>query len=313
MNYKLGKWYESKNQVRADFGEYWKGILLSGKRTAVIFNYSGARRVHYGDTFNPGSGVVQYIGEGKSGDQVPNARNQRLLDLKDSGGPLELFLDCGDLFKPKKILYAGKWHVSGAVYRASGDRNIYVFDLVPSTMKIIEFLKFTFFDTQHRKFESELKSFAQARSKLYGDYPEVMRVRDNVIGEIGEYFAVKALNDKEKNPVIRLSSGIKNIDAVQIKNGRTYAIKTIGKIPQTSSNIWATKPEEAADDYVVVLMDHDKLMPVCVMRMRAQMAAKYMRDDRYQGSKKLAVTAEFARNAQVLMGSLPKAVRKLGR
>lgn len=50
---------------------------------------------------------------------------------------------------------------------------------------------------------------------MYQDFPEVLRVRDNVVGEIGEYFAVKALNSKEANPVIRLSSGLKNIDAVQ--------------------------------------------------------------------------------------------------
>jgi hypothetical protein len=109
MNYQLGKWYEAKRQVRAAYGEYWKGILLRGDRVAVIFNFHGARRIHYGDFFDPATGTIRYVGEGKTGHQVLNARNKRLRQMCGSGLPLDLFLDCGDLFSPKKLLYVGKW------------------------------------------------------------------------------------------------------------------------------------------------------------------------------------------------------------
>lgn len=304
MNYRLGKWYEARGQVRADYCEYWKGILIQGKRTAVIYNYTGARRIHYGDCFDTSTGKIMYVGEGKSGDQVLNGRNARLKEMVNGNSTLNLFLDCGDLFKPKKILYAGKWYVTSVDYTDVVDRKVYLYTLKPTTHEIVEFLQFTFFDTEHHKFEKSLSEFARIRSVMYRDFPEVLRVRDNVIGEIGEYYAVKALNNVERNSVIRLSSGIKNIDAVQISNGRTYAIKTIGKIPQSTSNIWAANPDEAVDDYVVVLIDHEKLKPRCIMRMSSRRAAKFMRTDNYQGSKKLAVTREFAESSEILLGAV---------
>lgn len=306
MNYKLGKWYPSKERVRSDFGEYWKGILLKGGCTAIIFNYTGARRVHYGDSFDPTTGTIRYVGEGKVGDQQLNVRNARLSEAKDNGSAVDVFLDCGDIFSPKHLLYAGKWQVDEVEYTSVGGRKVYLFTLTPHSDEVVEFLRFTFFDTEHQLFEKSVSEFARIRAAMYRNFPEVLRVRDNVVGEIGEYFAVKALNIKEANPVIRLSSGLKHIDAIQIKNGRTYAIKTIGKIPQTTSNIWATKPEEAVDDFVVVLIDHDSLHPSCVLRMAAKKAARHFREDKYQGSKKLAVTMDFVNEAQVLLGKRPK-------
>lgn len=92
-------------------GEYWKGILLKGDRTAIIFNYTRARRIHYDDCFDPTTGTIRYIGEGKDGDQKLNPRNKRLSKLKDKGTAVYVFLDCGDIFSPKYLLYVGKWHV----------------------------------------------------------------------------------------------------------------------------------------------------------------------------------------------------------
>lgn len=301
MKYKLGGWYESKSQVRADFGEYRKGILTDSRRTAIIYNYQGARRVHYGDYFDPSTGTLRYIGEGKKPeDQTLNARNQRLIDLVGAAKTVDLFLDCGDIFKPKKLLYGGKWLVTRYSFEVIEDRNAYAFTLTPETLETIDFLRFTFFDTQHLAFEKALQAFASARNTLYASFPEVMRVRDNVVGEIGEYFAVKALNASERNSVIRLVSGVKNIDAVQINNGRTYAIKTIGKIPQTTSNIWASSPEAAVSDFIIVVIDHSLLTPIKILRMSARKAMKFMREDKYQGSQKLLINKDFVRSADVL-------------
>lgn len=305
MNYRLGKWYPSKGRVRYDFGEYWKGILLKEECTAIIFNYTGARRTPYSDYFDPSTGTIQYIGEGRDGDQHLNPRNKRLSELKDQGSTLDLFLDCGDIFSPKHLLYAGKWQVNRVDYCSIEGRKVYIFTLTPHTQKIIDFLKFTFFETEHTLFEESVRKFAKVRAAMYQNFPEVLRARDNVVGEIGEYFAVKALNSSEKNQVIRLSSGVKNVDAVQIKNGRTYAIKTVGKIPQTTSNIWAANPEKTVDDFVIVLINHDSLQPICVIRMSAKKATRFLKDDKYQGSKKLAVTMNFVNEADVLMGRRP--------
>jgi hypothetical protein len=307
MNFQLGKWYEAKRQVRAGYGEYWKGILLKKSKVAVIFNFTGARRIHYGDFFDPATGTIRYVGEGKSGDQTLNPRNKRLHELCGSDSALDVFLDCGDLFSPKRLLYAGKWKVVKSDFKSLGGRMIYVFTLKAKAGSVIEFLKFTFFDTEYTKFERSLTSFSRARHAIYQDFPEVLRVRDNITGEIGEYFAIKALNRSEKNSVIRLASGLKDIDAIQTKNGKTYAIKTIGKIPQTTSNIWAKVPAEAVDYFVVVLMGHEDLKPICVVKIGSRAASKFLKRDTYQGAWKLQVNEALLVRAKLLLGKRPLA------
>lgn len=305
MSYELGKWYEAKRQVRAGYGEYWKGILLKKNSVAVIFNFRGARRVQYGDSFDPETGTVRYVGEGKAGDQILNSRNRRLRDLCGSAALLDLFLDCGDLFSPKKLLYAGKWNVVRSEFKRVDGRKVYLFTLKAHAVSVIDFLKFTFVDTRNSKFERGLKRFSKARHVIYDDFPDVLRARDNIAGEIGEYFAIKALNESEKNTVIRLSSGLKDIDAIQTGNGTTYAIKTIGKIPQTTSNIWAKDPAVAVNYFVVVLMSHEYLTPVCVLKISARKAAKFLKRDNYQGAWKLQINELLVRRAKVLHGRVP--------
>ena len=304
MSYKLGKWYEAKRQVRAAYGEYWKGILLKGENVAVIFNFSGARRIHYGDFFDPKTGTIRYVGEGKTGDQRLNARNRRLREMADTAELLDLFLDCGDLFLPKKLLYAGKWSVVKSAYKLLGGRKVYLFTLKAHAVRVINFLRFTFVDTTNAEFERSLKRFARARHVIYDDFPEVLRARDNIAGEIGEYFAIKALNNSEKNTVIRLSSGLKDIDAIQTGNGTTYAIKTIGKIPQTTSNIWAKEPEKAVDYFVIALLSHESLIPKCVLKLSSRKAAQFLKRDNYQGAWKLQISERFVRLAKLLQGTI---------
>lgn len=191
MNYRLGKWYPSKERVRSDFGEYRKGILLKEDRTAIVFNYTGARRIHYGDCLDPVAGTIKYMGEGKGGDQQLNPRNKRLSELRGKNSAVDVFLDCGDIFGPKHLLYVGKWQVDRVEYCLISGRMVYLFTLIPNSQGIIEFLRFTFFETEHKLFEESVSEFAKVRVAMYRRFPEVLRVRDNVVGEIGEYFAVK--------------------------------------------------------------------------------------------------------------------------
>ena len=140
---------------------------------------------------------------------------------------------------------------------------------------------------------------------IYDDFPEVLRARDNIAGEIGEYFAIKALNNSEKNTVLRLSSGLKDIDAIQTGNGTTYAIKTIGKIPQTTSNIWAKERAKAVDYFVIALLRHESLSPNCVLKISSRKAALFLKRDNYQSAWKLQINERFVRLAKLLQGNIP--------
>lgn len=305
MSYQLGKWYEAKGQVRAEYGEYWKGILLRNSKVAVIYNFAGARRIHYGDEFDPSTGTIKYIGEGKTGDQSLTPRNQRLQQMSGTGALLDLFLDCGDLFSPKKLLCAGKWTVANSAFELLDGRKVYLFTLKAHSEAVIDFLKFTFVDTENAKFEESLDRFSKARHAIYKDFPEILRARDNISGEIGEYFAIKALNWSEKSRVIRLSTGLKDIDAIQTGNGTTYAIKTIGKVPQTTSNIWAKDPSQAVDYFVIALLNHQDLKPICVFKISSRKAAAFLRKDNYQGAWKLQINENFLGKARIILGGLP--------
>jgi hypothetical protein len=153
------------------------------KNLAVIFNFTGARRIHYGDFSDPKTGTIRYVGEGKTGDQLLNARNRRLRDMSGSAALLDLFLDCGDLFYPKKLLYAGKWSVVKSEYKLLDGRKVHLFTL------------------------------------------------------------------------------------------KAHAV--IGKIPQTTSNIWAKEPAKAVDYFVVALLSHESLIPNCVLKISSRNAAQF--------------------------------------
>lgn len=305
--FKLGRWYESKETVRRAFGEYWKGILLSEGKVAIVFNYRGARRLHYGDRLDYKKGTVLYIGEGKSGDQQLNARNKALILAKKSQTAIDVFLDCGDVFTPKKLLYAGKWRVSAYRYAAlsrSDTRRVYKFSLNPTSQRILDFLRFSFSALgQNADFERDLASFARSRSHIYSRHSSVIRSRDNVVGEIGEYFSIKAFNTHfSDSHLIRLDGAHRDIDAIQVGTGRRVAIKTISTVPSSTSSIWSKNLTKAVDSFLVCLIDQASLRPRFVVMISAKKALKHLRRDRYQGSTKLKVAPALLREARFLVG-----------
>lgn len=138
--------------------------------------------------------------------------------------------------------------------------------------------------------------------ELYKRHPDILRTRDIVSGEIGEYFAIRELNRLHRDrPVIRLSGGEKDIDAIQVGNGRRFAIKTIGKPYQTTSNIWSRDPKKAVDQFVVVHLDTDALKPNYIVQISSGTARTFMRRDTYQGgTRKLRVTRELIDRSKLL-------------
>ena len=308
MTFKAGNWYESSREVRKKYGEYWKGILVRGHDISVIFEYVGSRRKHYGDELDLERGLLKYVGEGKSGDQQLNARNKALVEAKKNGISITVFFDCGDVFSPKRLLCAGKWVVNSYRYVTVGSRKVFLFTLKPIDDEITKLMRFIFgaANAVNKSFERDLTAFSKARIRLYERHPDVVRSRDNIAGEIGEYFAVKVLNKALKcTPVIRLSANEKDIDAIQIGNGKTFAIKTIGKPYQSTSNIWSEEPGKHVNYFVIVYLDRDVLTPIYVLLVSARLASRYMKKDAYQGSKKLQVTPELVKRGKMLFGKAP--------
>jgi len=101
----------------------------------------------------------------------------------------------------QEALIWGKWTVVEYKYLVAAEdrkRKIYRFVLKPCKYDldmILNFLTFSFHSGgTNRAFEKELHVFASARHKFYLRNRSVIRVQDNIIGEIGEYFAIKEFN-----------------------------------------------------------------------------------------------------------------------
>jgi hypothetical protein len=305
INIKLGQWLESKERVRQHFREYRKGILRRGAELGIIFAYRGARRVHYGDELRYKQGEVLYIGEGKRGDQTLTAGNRALVNAIDMRTPVKLFLDCGDVFKPKKLLYAGEWKVVGYRYgKIGGARKVYQFRLRPhkDSERVLRFLAFTFASAGiERTFERDLSKFADARHQFYLRHSSILRSQDNIIGEIGEYFAVKEFNRHHPDkPLIRLRTATKDLDAIQIGTGKRFAIKTVGDLATATSNIWSPDITKAVDYFLLVRMNRARLHPQIVCQIGSSKAKSCLRKDSYQNTHKIVFDERLVRRSRIL-------------
>ena len=223
---------------------------------------------------------IRYFGEGKIGDHVLNARNLALKDAAVSGRPVDVFLDCGDIFSPTKcLLSAGRWRIDRAVYmrHPSERRRVYSFSLSPIDSEIAKVLRLMFGSRGcDEGFERALKRFAPARAALYREYPQVLRARDSIAGEVGEYFAIRFYNGANPVlPLIRLRSSFKDLDAVQIKTGKRFAIKTIGRFPGMTSNIWSKAIDRAIDFFLVTYLDGLSLSPKFLLVISSKVAVRY--------------------------------------
>lgn len=297
MTFQVNKWYKSQDEIRSYFSEYRKGILSTSTKTAIIMQYRGSRQKSYKDYLNLEKGEICYIGEGKIGDQKLNPRNQKLIDHLENSKPIFVFLDCGGCFSPnKKLFCAGKWIIKSVDYKMLGGRKVYKFLLEPEHIRILNDLRFAFSESSVDKdFEKQLKIFARERHLLTSKFSSIVRTKDNFSGEIGEYFAIKYFNKVFEEPLIRLTSAYKSIDAIQLKYGKRVAIKTVTKIPSMTSNIWDKKLNKNVDGFIIVILDNIKLKPINIFYTTVRGVEKFLYLDKYQKTLKIKISHESVR------------------
>lgn len=210
-----------------------------------------------------------------------------------------MFLDCGDLFRPKRLFYAGEWTVGGWDYTKERHRWIFRFDLRPVLPDTVDTLRYTFLhESLLSHFDHDLRTFARQREHLYTAYPFVMRSRDNVAAEIGEYYAIRYFNRAPPHQaLIRLRSGFRDVDAIQAGTGKGFAIKTTTRLGAPSSNIWSpllkknkqrSRPSIQIDQFIVVLLSLD-LKPLFVGVVPRRHIESIVRRDTYQNSLKFLI------------------------
>src|SRR4051794_40577702 len=100
-DFKTGSWYESQREVRIPLRNPAKGIAPTRRGVTIISSYHGARRKAYEDYLDLGRGRLSYVGHGKLGHQQFDYWNSLLAVACSVNAPVRVFLDCGDLFRPK--------------------------------------------------------------------------------------------------------------------------------------------------------------------------------------------------------------------
>lgn len=299
--FKAGSWYESQEQVRLPLRNPAKGIAATSRSITVISSHHGARRRAYEDYLDLGRGRLSYVGHGRRGHQQLDHWNSLLPVACLTNSSVMVFLDCGDLFRPKRLLYAGEWTVEGWDYTKERGRWIFRFDLRPVHPDTIDILRYTFLhDSLLTQFDQALRRFARQREHLYTDYPFVMRTRDNIAAEIGEYYAIRHFNRALPNQaLIRLRSGFRDVDAIQAGTGKAFAIKTTTRLGAASSSIWSSSLLETnkrrrprfsiqIDQFIVVLLSLD-LKPIFIGVVPARHIASLLRREGYQKSWKFLI------------------------
>jgi hypothetical protein len=323
-SFKVGNWYDSRKDLRDPLHNPAKGIAASKDFVYIVVTYHGSRRAPYEDRLDLAKGVLSYVGHGRTGDQKPDYWNRLLMDARHRPRLVRVFLDCGDLFRPKQLLYAGEWNVISWRRKVEKRRRVFRFLLKPSSRATLQQLRdIILYPVVNDSFEKALRRFGKQRHLLYSRFPGVLRARDNLAGTVGEYWGLTAFNKQcDGRPLIRCSTSFRDIDAIQSGTSNGFAIKTVTRFPAMSSNIWSAEfaddktvvhaarkgnrsgPIAAINNFLIVLLD-DCLVPQFIAHLPARVAKKFARKDRYQGSTKLAICEEMVRHAQmrVLYGS----------
>lgn len=197
----------------------WKGIVY------IIVTYHGSRRAPYEDRLDLEGGTLSYVGHGRSGDQAEDFWNRLLIDAHPKRTVVRAFLDCGDLFHPKQLLYAGEWLVEGWRRRTENGRRVFRFLLKPRSREGLQQLRdVVLYPSANAAFEKAVQHFGRQRQRFYTRFPNVLRSKDNIAGSVGEYWAVAAFNRQcEGRPLIRCSTSFRDIDAIQSETSNGFA------------------------------------------------------------------------------------------
>ena len=334
----VGTWC-SDHYLRSYFREIQKGIMeKAGKRTirAIIVNFPAHKKRHhgYGDSVDLGRGRINYIGQGRLPgiDQKPVAGNRILIEARDSGAPVKVFFDCGGVsFAPpkpaagtprreKQLFYAGEWLVEGFRHQndESARRKVFRFQLkFIGDPKGLELLRYVFIQKGiSPEFERRLRIFSKQRLAFYNSAPLIMQSFDSIVSQVGEYFAIKSVNTRCPNdPLLRLRGGFKDIDAVQLSTGKSFAIKSMSGYPAVSSNIWASESElrDRVDNFLIAVFSESRdLVPMFVARMSTATILKLglLTKAKRQGNVlQLKVGSTFIKHAECIWGEFPSPPR----
>ena len=150
----------------------------------------------------------------------------------------------------------------------------------------------------------ELAKFISPSSDAYIELVArgVLRTK-NVVGELGEYYAVQFFNDNSKLPNLSMAPpGVQNIDALS-RNGEIYSIKTVSSRKGTTGSFWdpnsIDKNEKKFDFLLIVVLDKCFSLD-CILQLNWNDFFKFKRFNKRMNNYNISLTKKLFEEVSII-------------
>ena len=158
-------------------------------------------------------------------------------------------------------------------------------------------------DLQKLKVE-ELAKLISPSSQAYVELKRrnVLRTK-NVVGELGEYYAINFYNNTPKLPNLALADkGVKNIDALS-RNGEIYSIKTVSSRKGTTGSFWdpnSINNNEQKFKYLLIVILNDDYSLDMILELTWEEFFKYKKFNRRMNNYNISLTNNLINSVKII-------------
>ena len=130
----------------------------------------------------------------------------------------------------------------------------------------------------------------------------VLRTK-NVVGELGEYYAIDFYNKTPNLPNLSLAAkGVKNIDALS-RNGEIYSIKTVTSRKGTSGSFWdpqSINNNEQKFKYLLIIILNDEYALDMILELTWEDFFKYKKFNKRMNNYNISLTNTLINSVKII-------------
>ncbi|MDC3172343.1 hypothetical protein OA970_01020 [Alphaproteobacteria bacterium] len=130
----------------------------------------------------------------------------------------------------------------------------------------------------------------------------VLRTK-NVVGELGEYYAIDFYNKTPNLPNLSLApKGVKNIDALS-RNGEIYSIKTVTSRKGTSGSFWdpqSINNNEQKFKYLLIIILNDEYSLDMILELTWEDFFKYKKFNKRMNNYNISLTNNLINSVKII-------------
>jgi hypothetical protein len=125
----------------------------------------------------------------------------------------------------------------------------------------------------------------------------------NIVGELGEYFAIDHYNSNPKLPSLSIAPiTVKNIDALS-RNGEIYSIKTVSSRKGTTGSFWDPKSiennEKKFDYLLLVILDNSYSLDM-ILELTWNDFFKFKKFNKRMNNYNISITKILIENVKIV-------------